>query len=94
MVEKLDLPFPLLSDPDRSLAIGPFDVVDESDPRDLARPAMIIVDPDGNEHQLCAEWVEREGAWWGNLVLRGPAGMFVAHTQKAIKPTTAKREER
>ena len=49
MVEKLDLPFPLLSDPDRSLAIGPFDVVDESDPRDLARPAMIIVDPDGDE---------------------------------------------
>jgi hypothetical protein len=49
MIEKLDIPFPYLSDPDRSKAIAPFDVVDEKDARNLARPAMILVDTDGEE---------------------------------------------
>lgn len=49
MIEKLDIPFPYLSDPDRSKAIGPFDVVDEKDARNLARPAMILVDTEGEE---------------------------------------------
>lgn len=49
MVEKLDLPFPLLSDPDRSLAITPLGVADRKDERNLARPAMILVDPAGEE---------------------------------------------
>ncbi len=45
----LRIPFPLLSDPDRSLAIEPFGVADPNDPRNLARPAMIVVDRAGNE---------------------------------------------
>ena len=45
----LRIPFPLLSDPDRSLAIEPFGVADTNDPRNLARPAMIVVDSAGNE---------------------------------------------
>lgn len=49
MIEKLDVPFPYLSDPERSEAVGPFDVVDEKDARNLARPAMILVDPEGEE---------------------------------------------
>ncbi len=49
MVEKLDLPFPLLSDPDRVLAIEPLGVADPKDERNLARPAMILVDPAGEE---------------------------------------------
>lgn len=49
MIEKLDLPFPMLSDPDRSRAIGPYDVVDERDERNIARPAMVLVDSDGQE---------------------------------------------
>lgn len=49
MVQKLRLPFPLLSDPDRRLAIEPFDVADPKDERRLARPAMILVNPDGEE---------------------------------------------
>lgn len=49
MVEKLDLPFPLLSDPDRSLLIEPAGVADPDDPREIARPAMILLDPDGDE---------------------------------------------
>ena len=49
MVDKLDLPFPYLSDPDRSRAIAPFDVVNETDPRNLAKPAMVLIDTDGEE---------------------------------------------
>ena len=48
-VASLRIPFPLLSDPDRSLAIEPFGVADPNDPRNLARPAMIVVDSEGNE---------------------------------------------
>jgi len=49
MVDKLNLPFPFLSDPDRSLAIGPFDLMNTEDPRDLALPATIVIGPDGDE---------------------------------------------
>lgn len=49
MVEKLDLPFPMLSDPDRSLAIEPYGVADPKDERMIAVAALILVDPDGNE---------------------------------------------
>ncbi len=48
-VASLRIPFPLLSDPDRSLAIEPFGVADPNDPRNLARPAMIVVDSAGGE---------------------------------------------
>lgn len=47
MVEKLDLAFPLLSDPDRSAAIEPLGVPDEKDPRGIARPATILVTSEG-----------------------------------------------
>ncbi len=50
MVEKLLLPFPLLSDPDRSLMIEPMGVADPNDVRRLARPAMILVGTEGSEH--------------------------------------------
>ena len=46
MIEKLGLPFPMLSDPDRSKAIRPYGVSDEKDPREIARPAMFVVTPD------------------------------------------------
>ncbi len=49
IVASLRIPFPLLSDPDRSLAIEPFGVADPNDPRNLARPAMIVVDSAGDE---------------------------------------------
>lgn len=49
MVEKLSLPFPLLSDPDRSRAIGPFGVIDSKDRRQLSRPAMVLVGTDREE---------------------------------------------
>ncbi len=50
MVEKLSLPFPLLADPDRSLMIEPMGVADPKDARNLSRPAMILIGPDGSEH--------------------------------------------
>lgn len=49
MVEKLRLPFPMLSDPDRSGAIEPLGLADRRDPRDLARPALVAADPGGEE---------------------------------------------
>lgn len=49
MIEKLDLPFPMLSDPDRTKAVAPFGVADEHDARNIARPAMILIDTEGEE---------------------------------------------
>jgi hypothetical protein len=49
MVEKLDLPFPMLSDPDRSALIEPWGLADPVDERGLARPAMVLVDGGGEE---------------------------------------------
>ncbi len=45
MVEKLGLPFPLLSDPDGSGAIKPYGAWHEG--QTFARPAVVIVGPDG-----------------------------------------------
>ncbi len=47
MVEKIHLPFPILSDPDGSGAIEPLDVMDGNGPG--ARPAIIALSPDGRE---------------------------------------------
>ncbi len=49
MIEKLNLPFPLLSDPDRSLAVEPYDLMNLDDPRNLAIPATVLIGPDGDE---------------------------------------------
>lgn len=49
MVEKLGLPFPMLSDPDRSRAIAPYGLADPKDRRDLAIPALVLVAPGGEE---------------------------------------------
>jgi hypothetical protein len=49
MVAKLSLPFPFLSDPDRSLAIRPYGVADEKDERHIARPAIIVITTDHKE---------------------------------------------
>ena len=45
MVEKLQLPFPLLSDPDRTSAITPYGVADPKDHRNIARPSVFVVAP-------------------------------------------------
>jgi hypothetical protein len=49
MVEKLFLPFPYLSDPDRSQAITPYGVADKKDERNISRPAVVIVTPEREE---------------------------------------------
>ncbi len=49
MIEKLNLPFPMLSDPDRTGAIEPYDLMNMKDPRDLAVPATVIIDSAGEE---------------------------------------------
>lgn len=47
MVSKLALPFPILSDPDRTQAVTPLGFADENDPRQISRPGTIIVAPGG-----------------------------------------------
>ena len=49
MVEKLKLPFPMLSDPDRSRAIVPYGLADHQDPRQVALPALVAALPGGDE---------------------------------------------
>jgi hypothetical protein len=43
------LNFPILSDPDRSLAITPYGVANPTDRREIALPATIVVDASGHE---------------------------------------------
>ena len=47
MVDKLALPFPVLSDPDRDRAVTPLGFADEDDPRQISRPGTVIIDPEG-----------------------------------------------
>ncbi len=47
MVEKLALPFPILSDPDGEGAIKPYDLWDADG--DMAKPAIVVVALDGRE---------------------------------------------
>ena len=49
MIAKLSLPFPYLSDPDRSQAIIPYGVADEKDHRQIARPSIVVVTPGREE---------------------------------------------
>lgn len=59
MVSRLDLPFPYLSDPDRSGVIGPLGLRNERDPRDIAIPAVVLIDESGQE---AWRWVARDYA--------------------------------
>ncbi len=61
MIEKLKLPFPLLSDPDRSQVIEPYGVADRNDPREIARPGVVVVGPDGDEayRQVSRDFADR-----------------------------------
>lgn len=57
MVDKLKLPFPMLSDPDGEGAIKPYDVWHAE--REIARPAIVVVDPGG---EVAFRWVSRDFA--------------------------------
>ncbi len=61
MIEKLNLTFPLLSDPDRTKAIDPYDLADPKDRRNLARIATVVIDPDGKEawRKVSRDYAER-----------------------------------
>ena len=60
MIEKLLLPFPMLSDADRSHVVGPWGLVNPTDRRNLAFPALVIVTPDREE---AYRWVSRDFAF-------------------------------
>lgn len=60
VVEHLALPFPMLSDPDRSQLIGPLGLRNEKDPRGLAIPALVLFSP-GEQDELW-RWTSRDYA--------------------------------
>jgi hypothetical protein len=80
-VEKLDLPFPILSDPDRTGAIRPYGVADESDSRNISRPAVILVDPGGEEiwRFVSRDFADRPV---DDLVFEALAGLGLAPTSQ------------
>ncbi len=47
VMEKLALPFPILSDGERDQAVTPLGFADEKDPRQISRPGVVIISPDG-----------------------------------------------
>jgi AhpC/TSA family len=47
VMEKLALPFPILSDVERDQAVTPLGFADENDPRQISRPGVVIISPDG-----------------------------------------------
>ena len=57
MVDKLRLPFPMLSDPGGERVIKPYDLWNPD--REVAKPAVVIVDPAGEEAH---RWVSRDFA--------------------------------
>ncbi len=59
MVEKLALPFPLLSDPDGTRAITPYGAWHEG--KDIARPAVVVTTPSGGTalHQVGEDFADR-----------------------------------
>jgi len=80
LVEKLSLPFSYLSDPDRFHAISPYGLSDEKDDRQIARPAIVVVTPDGEE---AFRFVSRDFAD------RLPEDQVVTAVQQlALPPTT------
>lgn len=59
MVEKLALPFPLLSDPDGTRAIQPYDAWHEGN--GMARPAVVVTTPAGGQalHRVGGDFADR-----------------------------------
>jgi hypothetical protein len=47
VMDKLALPFPILSDAKRDQAVTPLGFADENDPRMISRPGVVIISPDG-----------------------------------------------
>ena len=47
VMEKLALPFAVLSDEDRDLAVTPLGFADEKDPRQISRPGVVVISPEG-----------------------------------------------
>jgi hypothetical protein len=59
VVEKMALPFPILSDVDRDQSITPMGFADEKDPREIARPGVAVISP---EAEVIYSWLGRDYA--------------------------------
>lgn len=59
VMDKLALPFAILSDEDKSQAVRPLGFDDEKDPRQISRPGVVVLSPDG---ELVHRYVGRDYA--------------------------------
>lgn len=59
LIQKLSLPFPILSDPDRGEAISPMGYSNATDPRNIALPGTVIIGTDGAD---AFRWESRDFA--------------------------------
>jgi hypothetical protein len=85
LIAKLKVPFPILSDPDRSVAIEPYGVADPKDERNIARPAIFVVAPDG---EIVYSSVSRDFA-----DRTSEEAAVVSLIELGLSPTTAERFE-
>jgi hypothetical protein len=71
----------MLSDPDRTGAIGPYGLSDEKDRRNIARPAIVVVTPDGEEafRIVSRDYADRPTE---DAVVEGVAGLQLAPTSQ------------
>lgn len=59
VMEKLALPFPILSDVTKESAVRPLGFDDEDDPRQISRPGVVVISPDG---EVVSRFVGRDYA--------------------------------
>lgn len=61
VMDKLGLRFPILSDPGRDKAVTPLGFADEGDPRQISRPGVVIISPDGEvvSHFVGKDYADR-----------------------------------
>ena len=88
MVEKLQLTFPFLSDPDRQLAIEPYGLSNPTDPRMLAIPTAVLIAPGGEEvsRTVSADFADRPTE---DALVEAAQGLGLAPvTQEAPRPGT------
>jgi alkyl hydroperoxide reductase subunit AhpC len=92
MVAKLRLPFPLLSDPDGTAAIKPYDVW--NDQASIALPALVLVGPDGDDvwRQVSRDFADR--ATEEEVLARVQGQGWPAVSQEAPAPGDAQPGER
>jgi hypothetical protein len=82
VIEMLALPFPVLSDESRQNAIEPLGLADPDDPRRIARTAVVVISPEGEEvfRYVGREYADRPHE---DLLLEKVAELGLRRTEQA-----------